>query len=123
MRRAAALIWVPLLLAALAGCGPPPFAQEKPRVFPPLSAGPTLAARLPRRAELACFPCHSHVKFDKGPFPHASIGHKGAGHCHRCHVGIAGHGGRAIEKNACLSCHQEEAEELKILSRSGSPSR
>lgn len=112
-----------LLLAALAACNASPLEpQAAPRSFPPLSAEKGLAARLPKRADLPCFPCHSHVKFEKGPFPHGSIGHRDAGHCHKCHLGT-GHEGHVIDRTACLSCHEEGAEELQLLSRSGTPSK
>lgn len=75
--------------------------------------------RVPQRSELVCFPCHSQIKFEKGPpFAHASAGHRGAGHCHACHVG-KGHEPRQIDREACLTCHEERAAALKILSKSG----
>jgi len=93
--------WPLLLLAAWAGCTAP---QEPARTpAPPVK----LADRLPKRADLPCFPCHSHVTFEKGPaFAHASVGHRDAGHCHRCHQGL-GHGGRTIDRTACLACHED----------------
>lgn len=78
--------------------------------------------RLPKRAELACFPCHSQQKFERGPFPHKNVAHKNAGHCHTCHQGSA-HEGRTIDRTACITCHEEGSEELQVLSRSDTPSR
>ena len=81
------------------------------------------ASRLLRREDLVCFPCHSHVSFEKGPrFAHASAGHRGAGHCHVCHRG-AGHEPRAIERSACLTCHGEQSRELEILATDDRPSK
>jgi hypothetical protein len=88
---------------------PPPAPLVKPKVD-----AAVIAARLPQRLQLPCFPCHSTVTFKKGPkFPHDNIGHRDAGHCHRCHVGSMGHGGRQIDRTACLSCHPADAEELQ----------
>ncbi len=73
------------------------------------------ADKLPKRADLSCFPCHSLIKFEKGPpFAHEGPGHRTAGHCHLCHVG-SGHEGRAIDRNGCLGCHEEKSDALKIL--------
>jgi hypothetical protein len=93
--------WVALPALALLACAAPP---EPTRTAPPPAK---LADRLPKRTELPCFPCHSQIVFEKGPkFAHASIGHRDAGHCHRCHQGM-GHQGRAIDKGACLACHED----------------
>ncbi len=105
---------LPLLLL-LAACG-------APEVAPPPFAAPhrteaALAGRLPQRQDLVCFPCHSQLKFEKGPpFAHAASHHRNAGHCHVCHLG-QGHEGRPIDKAACLTCHEEGSENLRILSR------
>lgn len=107
--------------AALAGCpGLPEGANQAPpsKVRKVLS----LTDRLPKRSELACFPCHSQQKFEKGAFPHKQVAHKNAGHCHTCHQGSA-HEGRTIDRLACLTCHEEGSEELQLLSKSGTPSR
>jgi hypothetical protein len=90
-----------LLLIACAGCA----ARGEPARAP---APPvTRSDRFPRRADLPCFPCHSHLVFEKGPdFAHASAGHRNAGHCHLCHQGM-GHQGRAIDRTACLACHED----------------
>ena len=105
MRRAAAL-----LLAAACSAPPPPVAavERKPQL---------LAARLPQREELVCFPCHSHVRFEKGPpFAHGLMAHRNAGHCHVCHQGQH-HEGRAIDRGACLTCHDEKAQAWQALAR------
>jgi hypothetical protein len=96
--------------------------QEPPPKAPVKATPESLAARLPKRLELPCFPCHSTVTFKKGQrFPHDNLGHRDAGHCHRCHVGSMGHGGRSIDKTACLSCHAEDAEELQRVGTRGNP--
>ena len=107
------MIRVAALLLSLAACGGPLTPPGKP------AAPRAVAARaLPQRADLPCFPCHSQLKFEKGPrFPHALSAHKHAGHCHTCHVG-AGHHGREIDRNACLSCHEEGSGQLGHLARS-----
>ena len=93
--------WLLLLAIAWAGCAGP---QEPAR---PPAPPAKLSDRLPRRADLPCFPCHSQIVFEKGPnFAHASIGHRNAGHCHLCHQGM-GHHGRAIDRGACLTCHPD----------------
>ena len=90
------------LLLLLAACGAPPPQPEKR----------ALVARVPQREELPCFPCHSQVKFEKGPpFPHAKAPHKFAGHCHLCHEGM-GHEGKTIDRAACLGCHEEGSPEI-----------
>ena len=110
------------LLALLVACGapqagPPPFAAPHASELTTARTPAALAARLPQRPDLVCFPCHSQLKFEKGPpFAHAASHHRNAGHCHVCHTG-AGHEGRVIDRTACLTCHAEEAEELRILSR------
>lgn len=82
-------------------------------VRPPPAPKP-IAERLPKRSELPCFPCHSQVVFEKGPnFAHASIGHRNAGHCHLCHMGM-GHHGRDIDRSACLSCHPDGPPEPEL---------
>ena len=104
MRPAAALALL------LLGCGtvPPPSP----------AAAPVRTARLPQRAELACFPCHSQLQFEEGPkFPHALTAHRRAGHCHLCHLG-SGHHGREIDRGACLTCHEEGSRPLAHLARS-----
>lgn len=94
-------------LLLMAGCAAPPPPAAPPRVE--LLA----SSRLPKRADLVCFPCHSHVKFEKGPpFPHAPAAHRM--HCHTCHEG-GGHHGQEIDRSACLSCHEEGSAELHIL--------
>lgn len=96
------------VLLAACGAAPPP----------PQGPAPALTARLPARADLPCFPCHSQVKFEKGRrFPHALAAHQRAGHCHLCHLG-AGHHGREIDREACLTCHQEGSEPLARHARS-----
>ena len=93
--------WSALLVVAWAGCAAPTEPARTPA--PPR----TVAERLPRRGDLPCFPCHSQIVFEKGPkFAHASVGHRDAGHCHRCHQGM-GHQGRAIDRTACLACHED----------------
>jgi hypothetical protein len=73
------------------------------------------AGRLPQPTGVACFPCHSTVKFAKGPpFPHASAAHAKAGHCHVCHRGV-GHQPKTIDRGACLRCHAEGSAPLRIL--------
>jgi hypothetical protein len=97
-----------VMLLAFA-CGAPPEQPARP-------AAPAKAAveRLPKRSELPCFPCHSQVVFEKGgKFAHASIGHRDAGHCHLCHLGM-GHHGRDIDRTACLSCHPDGAPEPEL---------
>jgi hypothetical protein len=77
------------------------------------------AGRLPQPTDVACFPCHSTVKFAKGPpFPHASAAHAKAGHCHVCHKGM-GHEAKTIERGACLRCHAEGSAPLRILPAAG----
>jgi hypothetical protein len=103
VRRAAAL-------ALALACGAPPRAPDP---------GPqaVATARLPRSDELACFPCHSHLNWQKGPpFPHALAAHRAAGHCHVCHQGMH-HEGRAIDRAACLSCHDQGSQELQAFAR------
>ena len=108
MNRAAAIAIV------LAGCGGP----LKPPGHMPAMRAPVAVKALPQRADLPCFPCHSQLKFEKGPrFPHALSAHRIAGHCHTCHVG-AGHHGREIDRTACLSCHEAGSEQLAQLARS-----
>lgn len=98
-----------ILLAIGCSTPPPPAAVEPAR--------PILAARLPQREELVCFPCHSLVRFEKGPpFAHAFAAHRGAGHCHLCHQGQH-HEGRAIDRGACLSCHDPKAQAWQALAR------
>ena len=99
-----------LLLFAAAACSAPPAVVEaRPQA--------TLASRLPQREELVCFPCHSHLKFERGPpFAHGSSAHRKAGHCHICHQG-KGHEPREIDRSACLSCHDERSQALQILAR------
>ncbi len=102
MIRAAALV------LAVACSPPPPLAvvEARPQV---------LVAHLPEREELVCFPCHSHVRFEKGPpFAHGLSGHRAAGHCHVCHQGQH-HEGREIDRDACLTCHGEGSPALQIL--------
>jgi hypothetical protein len=97
-----------LLVLATAACDRLPVAQAAQRK-------PPVTSRLPHREDLVCFPCHSHVKFEKGPpFAHGVAAHKTAGHCHVCHRG-AGHEPREIERSACLTCHDERSRELGIL--------
>ncbi len=103
-----------LLMLLAAACGAPADPPPAPFVTPRDPA--TLAAKLPQRQDLVCFPCHSQLKFEKGPFPHAKAAHKMAGHCHVCHQG-SHHEGRAIDQDACLKCHEQGSEELMILSR------
>ncbi|HET9751457.1 MAG TPA: hypothetical protein VFP52_00785 [Myxococcales bacterium] len=99
---------VVLMLLAFA-CGAPP---EQPARAP--ATAKAAVERLPRRSELPCFPCHSQVVFEKGPnFAHASIGHRNAGHCHLCHMGM-GHHGRDIDRSACLSCHPDGPPEPEL---------
>lgn len=110
-----------VLVLALAACdwAPPPTPAERERARGPVKVA--LADRVPKRSELVCFPCHSQVVFEKGPpFPHQSIGHRGAGHCHRCHQGSA-HEGRTIDRSACLSCHEADSEQLQPPSTSDTP--
>jgi hypothetical protein len=96
-------------LALAAACGSAPAAQPRPE--PPA----TRVARLPSRSELVCFPCHSHLKFEKGPpFAHGSAAHRQVGHCHVCHQGT-GHEPREIDRGACLACHEAGSEPLGIL--------
>ena len=98
----------------LLGCG---------RAQPPPPAGPVLAATLPPRSGLRCFPCHSQLKFEKGPaFPHALAAHRAAGHCHVCHLGT-GHHGREIDGAACLTCHEAGSPQLGRLARHDTTSR
>jgi hypothetical protein len=105
-------------LLLLAGCGAP--VRERPAEKRPPVA---LAARVPQRSELVCFPCHSQVKFEHGPpFAHALAGHRGAGHCHVCHLG-KGHEGREIDVDACVSCHGQRGEELGRLATSDKKSK
>jgi hypothetical protein len=107
---------VVLMLVAFA-CGGPEGPARPP---PPAKAA---VERLPRRGDLPCFPCHSQLVFEKGPkFAHASIGHRDAGHCHRCHVGM-GHHGRDIDRGACLSCHPDGAPEPELPGTSDKKSR
>ena len=80
-------------------------------------ANPTVVAtaKVPQRADLPCFPCHSQVKFEQGErFPHKLVAHKG--HCHTCHV-WTGHHGREIDRTVCLTCHDER------LARSDKPGK
>ena len=101
MKRAATLVLLVL------GCGGAPSAT------PPLAA--VRPPVLPRRSELTCFPCHSQLKFEKGPaFPHALAAHRAAGHCHVCHLG-SGHHGRQIDGGACLTCHEAGSPQLARL--------
>ena len=103
-----------MLAFACAGAPEPARTLPKPK---------TVAERLPKRSELPCCPCHSQIVFEKGPkFAHASIGHRDAGHCHRCHVGM-GHHGRDIDTTACLTCHPDGAPEAELPGRSGRRSR
>jgi hypothetical protein len=98
-----------MLAFACAGAPEPARTPPKPR---------TLAERLPKRSELPCFPCHSQIVFEKGPrFAHASVGHRDAGHCHRCHLGM-GHHGRDVDRTACLSCHPDGAKDAESRERS-----
>lgn len=102
-------IVVMMLLFACAGAPEPVRQPPNPK---------TVAERLPKRTELPCFPCHSQIVFEKGPkFAHAAVGHRDAGHCHRCHVGM-GHHGRDIDKGACLSCHPDGAPRPELPERS-----
>lgn len=104
------------LCALAAGCNPFSDALGAP---PP--ARPA-AARVPQRTELVCFPCHSQLKFEKGPpFAHASAAHKAVGHCHSCHMG-SGHEPREIDRAACLTCHEERSAALSILPNRGTSS-
>ncbi len=110
------MIRVALLAAVLtAACGAPADPPPAPFVTPRDRAA--LAARLPQRQDLVCFPCHSQLKFEKGAFPHKNAAHKNAGHCHLCHVGWHHDEERSIDRSACLTCHEEGSEELQILSR------
>lgn len=107
-----------MLLLFAAACGAP----EPPAPFAAPRDPATLAARLPKREDLVCFPCHSQLKFEKGPpFPHAKAAHKMAGHWHVCHQG-SHHEGRAIDKTACLTCHEAGSEEVSILAKSDTAS-
>jgi hypothetical protein len=100
------------ILLALAACSAPP-----PPALVEAAPRPSLAARVPKREELVCFPCHSHLKFEKGPpFAHGSTAHRKVGHCHVCHQG-KGHEGREIDRTACLTCHGEGSEALRTLAR------
>jgi hypothetical protein len=110
-----------VLVLVLAACdwAPPPTPAEVAKAKGPVKVA--LEDRVVKRAELVCFPCHSQVVFEKGPaFPHKSIGHRSAGHCHRCHIGSA-HEGRQIDRSACLSCHEADSEELQPPSTSDTP--
>jgi hypothetical protein len=119
MNRLAAALCGAALMALLSGCPGVPQEPQKPAV----KAKPaSFEDRLPKRADLPCFPCHSIVKFEKGPFPHKKAPHKGAGHCHFCHMG-SGHEGRSIDRSACLTCHEADSEEIQILSKSDTPSK
>lgn len=98
------------ILLAVSCSAPPPsgIVEARPQV---------LGARLPQREELVCFPCHSHVKFEKGPrFAHGLPAHRGAGHCHVCHQGQH-HEGRAIDRGACLSCHDQKEQAWQALAK------
>ena len=121
MNRPCAWLIAAALGLALTGC---PGLPEGPKPQPPskVRKAVSLTERLPKRSELACFPCHSQQKFEKGPFPHKNIAHKNAGHCHTCHMGSA-HEGRTIDRTACLTCHEADSEELQLLSKSDTPSK
>ena len=76
------------LLLAAAACTPPPVPPPAPK------PAATLASRKPKREDLVCFPCHSLLKFEKGPpFPHSLAAHRAA----------------------CLACHETGSPELTIL--------
>jgi len=97
------------LLLAAAACTPPPAPPPAPK------PAATLASRKPKREDLVCFPCHSLLKFEKGPpFPHTLAAHRAAGHCHTCHQGT-GHEPREIDRAACLACHETGSPELTTL--------
>ena len=98
-----------MLLLAACSAAPPPPEPEKPQT--------AFVGRVPKRDELVCFPCHSHVNFSKGPpFPHDFAPHKSVGHCHVCHQG-AHHEGREIDKSICLSCHEGDSAALQEFAR------
>ena len=107
MIRASAVL---LLLLLAAACSSPVLPPP-----PPPKAAPALTARVPRRDDLVCFPCHSLQKFDKGPpFAHGTQAHLAVGHCHACHQGT-GHEPREIDTSACRACHREGSRALGIL--------
>jgi hypothetical protein len=120
VNRPASYLLLAALGLALAGC--PGLPEAPKQAAPKARKAVSLTDRLPKRAELVCFPCHSQQKFERGPFPHKNVAHKGAGHCHTCHMGSA-HEGRTIDRTACITCHEEGSEELQLLSKSGTPGK
>ena len=133
MRRSSLLRAGLAIAAAVLACGGP----LRPIESPESPAAPAKLAeaalhgtaapvkRLPTPADLPCFPCHSAIKFEKGPpFAHGIEAHRTAGHCHLCHQGEGHHDGKTLDRGACLTCHAEGSKELSILATtSGTSSR